>query len=196
MSGKFRKEDLRILKTQNALKTALSKLLESHNFNLITVNDICEEALISRSTFYSHFEDKYDLLQRCLATLAISANSNEYTYKEMANHVNDFSNNNKGIIKNLMEDAKNETSELLGDFILSLLDIKNNKIDKKQIDSLNTIVLSTVCSGGMLNYLLWQVNNKFPRELPVMNPYIYNIILHYQRWFKNHNPPSILELTN
>ena len=32
------------------------------NFEKIKVSDICEEALINRSTFYAHYEDKYDLL--------------------------------------------------------------------------------------------------------------------------------------
>ncbi len=56
------KEDLRVQKTKLALSTALFFLLEKNSFSKITVNDICSEALVSRSAFYSHFEDKYVLL--------------------------------------------------------------------------------------------------------------------------------------
>ena len=37
-------------------------LLEERSFEQISVTDICEEATINRTTFYKHFESKYDLL--------------------------------------------------------------------------------------------------------------------------------------
>lgn len=63
------KQDLRVKKTQRALSTALLTLLESSSFSKITVNDICSEAMVSRSAFYVHFQDKYDLLSFCMELL-------------------------------------------------------------------------------------------------------------------------------
>ena len=60
------KQDLRIQKTQRALATAMLTLLEKSSFGKITVNDLCTEAMVSRSAFYSHFEDKYALLRFCV----------------------------------------------------------------------------------------------------------------------------------
>lgn len=60
------KEDIRITKTHRALAGALLTLLEKTPFPKITVNDICKEALVSRSTFYLHFEDKYELARFCI----------------------------------------------------------------------------------------------------------------------------------
>ncbi len=57
------KLDLRIKKTQRALTTALDTLLRKQSFASITVNDLCKEALVSRSAFYANFEDKYALLR-------------------------------------------------------------------------------------------------------------------------------------
>ncbi|MGI6671717.1 MAG: TetR-like C-terminal domain-containing protein [Christensenellales bacterium] len=57
-----RKKDLRVVKTKRALVSALFSLLKSTPFTKITVNDICTEALVSRSAFYTHFLDKYDLV--------------------------------------------------------------------------------------------------------------------------------------
>ncbi len=57
------KQDLRVKKTQQALVTSLITLLKSQPFPKITVNDICTEAMISRSAFYANFEDKYALLR-------------------------------------------------------------------------------------------------------------------------------------
>lgn len=63
------KPDLRIQKTQRALAVAMLGLLEHKSFSKITVNDLCTEAMVSRSAFYSHFEDKYALLRYCMTTL-------------------------------------------------------------------------------------------------------------------------------
>ena len=45
---------------------SLLTLLKGNPFNKITVNDVCTEALVSRSAFYANFKDKYDLLSFCL----------------------------------------------------------------------------------------------------------------------------------
>lgn len=49
-------------RTTLAIYQALFELLEVHNFDSITVNDICQQALVSRTTFYSYFDDKYELV--------------------------------------------------------------------------------------------------------------------------------------
>lgn len=48
--------------TQKHIKNSLITLLDMHKFDLITVNQIVEEAEITRSTFYRYYEDKYSLL--------------------------------------------------------------------------------------------------------------------------------------
>ena len=64
------KQDLRITKTRQALVTAMFSLLETTAFSKITVRDLCTEALVSRSTFYDHFQDKYALLHFCLEIMS------------------------------------------------------------------------------------------------------------------------------
>ncbi|GGI43407.1 TetR/AcrR family transcriptional regulator [Mammaliicoccus stepanovicii] len=55
-------KDLRVIKTKRALSQSLATLLVQQSFSSITVNQICNESLIHRTTFYKHFYDKYDLL--------------------------------------------------------------------------------------------------------------------------------------
>lgn len=56
------KTDLRVIKTKKILFDTLLKLMKNKSFEKIKISNICEEALINRSTFYAHYEDKYELL--------------------------------------------------------------------------------------------------------------------------------------
>ena len=59
--------DRRKKKTRQAVYDAFTHLLETKSYTAITVQEIIDEADIGRSTFYSHFETKDDLL-RALCT--------------------------------------------------------------------------------------------------------------------------------
>lgn len=48
--------------TDIQLADALMNLMEKKPFQKITVNELCLQAGIHRSTFYLHYKDKYDLL--------------------------------------------------------------------------------------------------------------------------------------
>lgn len=58
---KRQKYDNRIKKTDQALVKALFSLLSEKKFEEITVQAICDSASIRRATFYTHFNDKYEL---------------------------------------------------------------------------------------------------------------------------------------
>ena len=58
------KKDIRFYKTKERIITAMIQLLKEKNFEQITVKNICESAEISRSGFYLHYLDKYDLVEK------------------------------------------------------------------------------------------------------------------------------------
>lgn len=58
-----RSMDARMKKTKQALVNAMIELLSQQPFSAITVNDICSTATVGRSTFYTHFQDKYALVR-------------------------------------------------------------------------------------------------------------------------------------
>lgn len=47
--------------TKQAMATALKELMETEDFEKISVSDICERCHMNRKSFYYHFKDKYDL---------------------------------------------------------------------------------------------------------------------------------------
>lgn len=62
-------EDLRIIKTKEALRKAMVQLLTEMSFEKMSVQDICEKAKVHRTTLYKHFADKYDLFSYVLTVM-------------------------------------------------------------------------------------------------------------------------------
>ncbi|MGT2929182.1 TetR/AcrR family transcriptional regulator [Streptococcus dentasini] len=60
-------QDIRVLKTKRDIEAALTNLILTQGFYSLTVQDICKQALVSRSTFYSHYLDKYDIIEQLIA---------------------------------------------------------------------------------------------------------------------------------
>ncbi len=58
------KEDLRVFRTKKLLRNSIIELAihQSKKLEDITVQEICDEALVHRTTFYRYYKDKYDLL--------------------------------------------------------------------------------------------------------------------------------------
>ncbi len=62
LAGSNKKTDARVRRTRDALGDALVALMQEKPFDTITVQDVLDRAQVSRSTFYSHYSDKDDLL--------------------------------------------------------------------------------------------------------------------------------------
>ena len=60
--------DPRIRRTRVLLQQALGKLLETKEFDRISVQDIAEAATVNRATFYDHYTDKFALLECMVGT--------------------------------------------------------------------------------------------------------------------------------
>lgn len=60
------KMDPRVIRTRRLITDAFIHVLKKKEFKDITINDITEEATVNRATFYYHFIDKYDLLDKIM----------------------------------------------------------------------------------------------------------------------------------
>lgn len=54
--------DRRVQRTRRALRAALVELILERGWDAVRIQDVCDRADIGRSTFYSHYGDKEDLL--------------------------------------------------------------------------------------------------------------------------------------
>ncbi|MCH4333481.1 TetR/AcrR family transcriptional regulator [Staphylococcus haemolyticus] len=109
---KLNKQDLRVQKTHQALITSFSDLLQTKSFEQITVQDLCANANVRRSTFYRHFNDKYDLLNHVVGTLIdhfrklylpdINPDNPRQFFEKLMRDVLTFIHDNKDIVRSVI----------------------------------------------------------------------------------------------
>lgn len=58
------KEDRRVRYTKMVLRESFLELLKDTPMSKITVTDVCERADVNRGTFYAHYSDTYDLMEK------------------------------------------------------------------------------------------------------------------------------------
>lgn len=170
------KIDLRIIKTKKSLYESLIHLLREKPFEEIKVSDICENAMINRSTFYAHYNDKYELFDNLLHDLKHSlteqlesntsiSNSKEY-YLEMLKLFLDHAEDQKEIYSSIMIHNRNS---VIIDMIYDTLslDIKK-RIEQEQQKSkkIPSDIVSNFYMGAVFNLgVAWLKNsNKYSKK--------------------------------
>ncbi|MCM1053122.1 MAG: TetR/AcrR family transcriptional regulator [Ruminococcus sp.] len=166
------KTDLRILKTKNNLYQTLENLLKEKPFEEIKVSDICNAALINRSTFYAHYNDKYELLEEFFNTLK----------SNLSNELNKNTN-----IKN--------SKEYYLELIKLLLDHIESKIDTYKaimINNRNSITMDIFYEAiykdiiKQIDEISNSINNKIPSKI-ISDFYLGAVVNVCMEWIKyNH----------
>ena len=59
-------QDKRVVKTKKNIRETFLTLLGEMPFEKITVTQIASQALIGKTTFYLHYNDKYELAEECI----------------------------------------------------------------------------------------------------------------------------------
>ena len=155
-----KKEDLRIVKTRNLIYQTLLELMKEKTFEEIKVSDICSKAMINRSTFYAHYEDKYELLvdfiNNLKEELIIELNKNENNLNTREYYIKlirlflDHIENKKNIYNSIMINNRNS---IMMDILLSVVNddllkkIKSNDINSK----IPSDIIAKFYLGGVMN---------------------------------------------
>ena len=161
------KTDLRIVKTNNTLYEALINLLKDKTFEEIKVSDICNKALVNRSTFYAHFNDKYELFISLINSLKESfsselkeieeTNPKDYYLKMIEvflNHIEGKEDIYKSILIN------NRSSIIMDMIYDTITDDVNSRIKKNDKNVPNDIFASYYL-GAIVNVgIEWFKSNK------------------------------------
>ncbi|PNZ69384.1 TetR/AcrR family transcriptional regulator [Staphylococcus croceilyticus] len=105
-------QDLRVQKTRQAILTTFFELLQAKTFEQITIQDLCDKANVRRSTFYRHFNDKYDLLNygiglmidhfRALYLPEINPDNPRRFFEKLIKDILQFIHENKAIVRSVI----------------------------------------------------------------------------------------------
>ena len=182
IGGKMKKkEDLRILKTKASLYRGLMNLMKKKPFEEINVSEICKESLINRSTFYDHFNDKYELI--------------EYLMNDMRNELNERIN--KSNKTNTIKEYYIELMRVLLEHIKSNIDVYSSaiKINSNSIakDMMTDVIIISTTKEIEKNYIN---KSNIPTKLIVLYyaSGIINITIDYLNRSKNINIDEILNI--
>lgn len=177
-------KDLRVIKTKRALSQSLYVLLEKYAFSTISVNQICNEALVHRTTFYKHFYDKYDLLiylmtyltQDYFSTDIKDRINNPFTSLDQSiTHIDEFSK-----IKHKQEDDKEFERTVENHFIRILKnDIKANEHRITVDQSVPIDLVFYVYGATLYGFMEWMHehnnNNMSPQAIDALFHKMINI---------------------
>ena len=164
--------DLRIQKTHKALIQAFLKLLEEKRFENITVNEICDLAMVRRATFYKHFGDKYEFFTFMVQYIqqefqnrtakAIHDDNSIDPYVAIVQNTLDFLDTNETLVCSVME--SNVYPILL--IIVSeqiVRDVKQMFRDDESRGAellLSPDLMAQAYTGALINIARWWVKHK------------------------------------
>lgn len=164
--------DLRIQKTHKTLVEAFLRLLEEKRFENITVNEICDLAMVRRATFYKHFGDKYEFFtfmvqyiqqefQNRTAKASHDGDSID-PYVAIVQNTLDFLDTNDTLVRSVMESnvypiLLNIVSEqIVRDVKQMFRDDENSGVELL----LSPDLMAQAYTGALINIARWWVRHK------------------------------------
>lgn len=183
MSSK--KMDRRKKYTRMVLKDSLLQLLKEKQFSAITVKEICETADINRSTFYAHYTDQYELLEKIEEEMIDDLNLylRSYNFKEknevlqMTEKIIEYFSKKKDEVQILLNTSTHSS------FQLKVMEVAHGYISKQwkefehMDENLSKYLSVFIVSGSVQVIKLWLNDDdgleKSPKEMAL---FINNLI--------------------
>lgn len=180
-------EDRRSVKTRQAIQDALFALMQEKQYNKITIQDIIDRANIGRSTFYSHFDTKDELLFHSIGHLLEVLNQYIVNYIEMDGdkqriipvvELFEHIKENSRVMKGLM---KANSSEVFFEKVQSYWNIKieeylKTKLQENKEPKVPLAILSNHISSTLISLLKWWLDNKMIYTPSQMDQYFQELI--------------------
>jgi AcrR family transcriptional regulator len=168
-----KKTDARVQRTRDALGDALIALMQEKPFETITVQDVLDRAHVSRSTFYTHYTDKDDLLMSDAEeffeaiSMALSAHGDKsdrvFPVKEFFSHLSDVQPFYKALVKS---GKFQENMELARGHFARGIERRLSELPRaKSIPPEQRSAIAFTHAGALLSLLTWWLDRGM-REQP------------------------------
>lgn len=168
------KEDLRIRRTYKLLLDSLISLLEEKSFEEISVTDLCDRAMVHRSTFYKHFNDKYHLLEFGITELIKNFNkvgmlhqsfdNPKQYYMNIIRHIlHHLSANKKRALFVMVKSRSSSFMAILHKLLAEEIKFKLEENEKKgYIHHVPIPIIAEFHAGALISLVKWWLENKMP----------------------------------
>ncbi|KRL88379.1 hypothetical protein FC43_GL000320 [Limosilactobacillus ingluviei DSM 15946] len=162
--GKQKKGEnlMKMNRTVRDFQNALETLLENQPFERLTVDQICNEALLHRSSFYRYFHDKYDLLEQTINQRLSTLWEQSLTEDELIETLITYVNQHKKFFRNLTTTGSRDSlySELMrmcSEILLGLRDKGPRDAAIVQVlhNAPNPALAAYSISGAIMGALYW-----------------------------------------
>ena len=167
------KLDLRIRRTHKLLSDALISLLKEKSFEDIRISDICDEAMVHRTTFYKHFEDKYHLLDFLLRQLIQDFEEKSLQYTPADNPKQYYTNLFRLLLEHMSENKKMYSIGLLnnGSAMKQLrkivLECIKSKLENDEANGIKFIVPITIVAEFYSPALVYSAGEWLEEGMPI-----------------------------
>lgn len=176
-------------KTRKAIFNAFTELLSKKKYNKITVQDILDLADIGRSTFYSHFETKDDLLKEICKEMfehIFSSDLNLECNRKFENEKNNPKIVIRHILYHLKENQKNLTAILncessnlfityFKEYLLKIIDLYI--LTEKKEYNIPKDFLKNHIALSFIETVKWWIKNKMTQSPKEITEYFIAIIM-------------------
>lgn len=179
--------DRRSVKTRDAIHEAIFSLMMEKQYGKITIQDIIDRANVGRSTFYSHYETKDDLLLDSISHLMDILNQYIVSYiehngeparlipvTELFEHIRENSKLLRGLIKSSSADIFFEKAQAYWN--TKLMAYLGQKLEDGKEPLVPLEILVNHITGTIIHLLKWWVENKMPYDPSAMDRYYQRLI--------------------
>ncbi len=182
-----KEEDRRVVKTRQVIQDALFSLMQEKPYHKITIQDVIDRANVGRSTFYSHYETKEDLLLNCIEHLLKMLNRYLINYLERkedgvrllpVTELFDHIKENIKLMKGLM---KTDSSDLFFDKVKaywnkSIEEYLTAKLPAGAKPPVPIEILTDHITSTLINLMKWWISNKMLYSSRQMDEYYQQLI--------------------
>lgn len=152
---------MKMNRTVRDFQNAMVSLLGKVPFSKMTVDQICKEALLHRSSFYRYFRDKYDLLEQTLEIRLGQMIDEQGSEQAIVSTLIHYVNSHKEVFYNLA--GTEDHTGLHGEFLRILSEILLKRRDSDSHDAIlealrhseEPEILAYVISGGIIGTFYW-----------------------------------------
>lgn len=185
-----KKRDRRIERTQQVLRGALVSLIREKGFEALTVQEIIDRANVGRATFYSHFDNKDDLLVSGFEDLRASLRARQREAfsrgrtieervfgfsQEVFAHTNEYREAFRAMVGHRSGAI---VQRLLHKLLVELIreDVKGT-VGRTKSTSVHTEALVHFITGALVGVLMWWLDGRMRLSIDEMNRYFRTLAL-------------------